>query len=69
MSETLKEMAEFLGRAAGTIARDLGELREKLGPRAENLSEAFRRGWREGWCEETPAKPAPDSSRPASESA
>ncbi|MGH9861883.1 MAG: hypothetical protein ACRD35_00505 [Candidatus Acidiferrales bacterium] len=62
-------MAEFLGHASGIIARDLAELREKLGPGAETLAEAFRHGWRKGRCEETHAKSEPDSSPPASESA
>ena len=66
LNETLKEMAEFLGRAFGIIARDLGELQRELAPRAENLSEAFRRGWREGQREEVPDETRPASPPPTS---
>lgn len=69
MSDTLNEMAEFVGRSAAIIARDLGELQRKLAPRAENLAEAFRRGWREGLREEAAAEPTPASPPPTSETA
>lgn len=40
MSDPFVEMAEFTGRACGTIAKDLGDI-------SKPLAEGFRRGWHE----------------------
>jgi hypothetical protein len=40
MSDPFVEMAEFTGRACGTIAKDLSDI-------SKPLAEGFRRGWRE----------------------
>ena len=44
MSDPLIEIAEFTGKACGTIAKDLAEV-------SKPLAEAFRRGWHEAMAE------------------
>jgi hypothetical protein len=63
MSDPFIEMAEFAGRACGTIAKDLAEV-------SVPLAEAFRRGWQEAMTRQatTAPAPAPPSSEQASES-
>ncbi len=52
MSDTLIEMAEFAGRACGTITKDVADF-------SQPLAEAFRRGWREAMEEKPRSRPAP----------
>ncbi|MEE8199910.1 MAG: hypothetical protein V3R29_01970 [Candidatus Acidoferrales bacterium] len=58
MSNPLMEIAEFAGKASGTIVKDVADF-------SRPLADAFRRGWREAMEEkpktEPAAKPAPDS--------
>jgi hypothetical protein len=53
MSDPFLEMAEFTGRACGTIAKDLSDI-------SKPLAEAFRRGWREAQAGQP--EPAPEHS-------
>ena len=59
MNKTLEEIAQFTGKAAGIIVRDLADI-------SPPLTEAFRRGWREKTEDEPAAQPA---SNTATESA
>lgn len=54
--KTLLEMAEFTGRATGTMARDLADI-------SQPVADAVRRGWHDGWTRRTAraAEPAPPS--------
>jgi len=66
MSEPLKEMAHFAGKACGTIVKDVAEF-------SQPLTEAFRQGWREAMADQPkPApktEPAPAADNHAAESA
>lgn len=64
MSDPFIEMAEFAGRACGTIAKDLADV-------SQPLAEAFRRGWQEAMTRQTASasEPAATSPEQASESA
>lgn len=53
MSDPLIEMAEFTGKACGTIAKDVADF-------SKPLAEAFRRGWREAMEEKSRPRPAPE---------
>lgn len=62
MSDPLIEMAEFAGKASGTIVRDLADL-------SKPLAEAFRRGWRQAMSDEpgtqTASPPSDHTPEPA----
>lgn len=62
MSDTLQEMFEFAGKASATIVKDLAEI-------CEPLTEAFRRGWRQGMAEQPKPGSAPSASNQAPGSA
>lgn len=62
MNQTLNEIAEFVGKACGTIVKDLAEI-------SPPLTEAFRRGWREAMADKPKTKPAPVDAKQAAESA
>lgn len=51
MSDPLMEMAEFAGKACGTIVKDVADI-------SKPLAEAFRRGWREALGERPASQPA-----------
>ncbi len=51
MNRAFIEMAEFAGRACGTVAKDLAEF-------SQPLAEGFRRGWREAMKEKPKTEPA-----------
>ena len=54
MNKTLLEIAEFSGKAGGTIVKDVAEI-------SPPLTEAFGRGWREAMAEQPKTEPAPTS--------
>ena len=59
MSDPFIEISEFTGRACGIITRDLADF-------SKPLSEAFRRGWRSAWEEQSePSPAAPQTSEAA----
>ncbi len=64
MSNPLKEMAHFAGKACGTIVKDVAEF-------SQPLSEAFRQGWRKAMADQPKPKtePAPAADKHAAESA
>lgn len=62
MSEPLNEVFQFLGKACGTIVKDLADI-------SQPLTEAFRRGWREAMTEQPQTESTPSSSNHAPESA
>ncbi|MFQ5664377.1 MAG: hypothetical protein ACE5HL_11160 [Terriglobia bacterium] len=62
MNQTLNEIAEFTGKACGTIVKDLAEI-------SPPMTEAFRRGWREAMQDKPKTAPAPAASNSAPESA
>ncbi|MFQ5723797.1 MAG: hypothetical protein ACE5G6_04835 [Terriglobia bacterium] len=58
MSDPLLEIAEFAGKASGTIVKDVADF-------SQPLADAFRRGWREAMEKKPKTEPAgeqaPDS--------
>ena len=64
MSEPLKEMAHFAGKACGTIVKDVAEF-------SQPLTEAFRQGWQEAMADQPKPKTesAPAADNHAAESA
>jgi hypothetical protein len=62
MSDAVKEIFEFAGKACGTIVKDLADI-------SQPLTEAFRRGWRQAIADQPPPKRAPSSADQASDSA
>lgn len=62
MSDPFEQMAEFTGKACGTIVRDVADI-------SKPLTEAFRRGWRRAMTDEPKAEATPPVPDSASESA
>ena len=62
MSDPFLEIAEFTGRACGTIVRDVAEF-------SKPLSEAFQRGWQRAWEKEPASEPVPSPSPGQTDSA
>lgn len=62
MSDPLERIAEFVGKASGTIVKDLADI-------SRPLTEAFGRGWHKAMTDEPKAEPAPPDSDSAHQSA